>query len=239
MEMSVIRVEFDDIGALTREFESNLCHGGTFARGSVGFEEQEEVELILVHPRDGAELQLSANVVWVVEEGDGAGVGLAVQDFGPAKREAISAFIRREPRTSRPLPSGGSLHERLRGLSVPEQQKVAKGGDANERVVLERIYGKMVWESILRNPRVTVPEVARIANMGALPRHLFEIIGANNAFLRVPQVRRALLGNPKTPPALVDKVLRLTPRAELRLVPAQVTYPRAVRDRARKLLQTT
>ena len=239
MEKQTIRIEFEDMDALTRELESNLCHGGTFALGAVGFEEQEALELVLVHPRDGAELRFSAHVVWVVEAGDGAGVGLAIQDFGPEKREAISAFVHHEPKTSRPLPPGGTVHERLRGLSGPEQQKVARGGDVNERVVLERIYGKMVWEPILRNPRVTVPEVARIANMGALPRHLFEIIGANNTFLRVPQVRRALLGNPKTPPALVDKVLRLTPRAELRMVPSQVTYPRVVRDRARKLLQTT
>ncbi len=143
------------------------------------------------------------------------------------------------PRRSGEAPKPLNLHERLRGLSGPEQQKIAKGVNANERIVLERIYGKMVWEAILRNPQVTVPEVARIAKMGALPKHLFEVIGANTALLRVPQVRRALLGNPKTPLGLVDKVLRLAPHAELRVIPRQPGYPQSVRERARRLLQNT
>ena len=35
---------------------------------------------------------------------------------------------------------------------------------------LERLYGKQVWESLLHNAKVTVPEVARIARKGTIPR---------------------------------------------------------------------
>ncbi len=67
-------------------------------------------------------------------------------------------------------------HERLRNLAMAEQVKFALKGDLAERILLERIYGKTVWEPLLRNPRVTPPEVARISRMGTLPRPLLETI---------------------------------------------------------------
>lgn len=137
----------------------------------------------------------------------------------------------------RPDPAHASIHARLRGLNLAEQIKLAHGGDLNERIVLERLYGKNVWEPLLRNPRLTAPEVARIAKMGALPRVLIEIIVANGGWLAIPDVRRALLGNPRLGTDQIIKILRLMPKPELRLVPTQMQLPMAVRECAKKLLR--
>lgn len=139
----------------------------------------------------------------------------------------------RDPAAPRRAP----LHERVRNLSVAEQLKLAHQGEQQERILLERIYGKTVWEALLRNPRLTSPEVARIARMGALPKPLLEIIVGNAAWLQVPEVRRALLGNPRLAPEQIVRVLRLLPKHELKQVPAQLAYPAAVRDVARRLLR--
>ncbi len=130
-----------------------------------------------------------------------------------------------------------TVHERIRGLNLAEQLKLAHGGDINERIVLERLYGKNVWEPLLRNPRLTPPEVARIAKMGALPRILIEIIVANGGWLGVPDVRRALLTNPRLGTDQIIKVLKMMPKLELRLIPAQVALPMAVREAAKRLLR--
>jgi hypothetical protein len=132
-----------------------------------------------------------------------------------------------------------NAHERLRGLSLAQQLKVARDGEASERMVLERLYGKAVWEALLRNPRLSHPEVAHLARMGALPRPLIELIVANPGWLQSPQVRRALLANPRLGGEQIDKVLRATPKNELRLVPSQTAYPLAVRSAARKFLPAT
>lgn len=126
---------------------------------------------------------------------------------------------------------------RLRNLSLAEQQKVAQRGEHQERVLLERLYGKLVWEALLRNPRITTPEVARIAKMGALPKPLLEIILSNGGWIQVPEIRRALLGNPRLAAEHIPKLLRLLPRHELKLLPSQTAYPQAVRDWARRLLR--
>jgi Tfp pilus assembly protein PilZ len=237
MGIPAIYIRFDDRAALEAEFEKNLRFGGMFVENFRGIAVDDVCEVVLVHPDNKAELRLSCSVVWLSDAPSASGVGIALTDFTPDVRENIEEFIAAKKTSVPPdMMRNRSPKERLRGLSVAEQIKVAQRGSPQERMALERMYGKIVWEPILRNNRVTIPEVARIANMGALPQHLFELIGANAAWLRVPQIRRALLGNTKTPSHVVEKVLRLTPRRELRLVAKQSTYSRAIRDKARRLL---
>ncbi len=130
-----------------------------------------------------------------------------------------------------------NVSERLRGLTVVQQLKVAAKGELSERIVLERLYGKSVWEALLRNPRITGHEVARIARMGALPRPLIELIVGNGAWLQVPEVRRALLTNPRLASDQIVRVLRLLPKHELKLAGVQTAYPFAVRDAAKRILR--
>jgi len=129
-----------------------------------------------------------------------------------------------------------NVAERVRALTAVQQLKLARDGELSERVALERLLGKAVWEALLRNPRITPPEVARIARMGTAPAPLLEQICATAAWLRAPEVRRALLANPRLSSEQIARVLKLLPKHELRLVPVQSAYPPAVRDAARRLL---
>jgi hypothetical protein len=259
-----IRIEFSDAGALRQEFERNLQNGGTFVRVAGGVAEGDECEIALIHPR-GASMVLRARAVWL-DPGVGVGVafidfsaavrdelgafvasdpaGTASPDPGappsPSVRPERSGEAAASKSPARASVSGriaaSEVHVRLRGLSVADQLKVARGPDANARIVLERIYGKTVWDPILRNPRVTMPEVIRISRMHSLPQPLVELVCANAAWLKSPQVRRALLANPRLPLDLAGKVLRAVPRHELRLIPQQTAYSSMVREAARRLL---
>ena len=144
-----------------------------------------------------------------------------------------SARVGRDATRAGPKPA----HERLRNLPMAEQIKCALKGELAERILLEHIYGKTVWEPLLRNPRITPPEVARISRMGTLPRPLLETICNNGTWLQVPEIRRALLSNPRLSVDMIPRVLRLMPKHELKLVPTQTVYSMAVRDQARRLLK--
>ncbi len=130
-----------------------------------------------------------------------------------------------------------TLHERLRNLPLHEQVKLAKKGGVTERILLERSYGKNVWEPLLRNPGLTAPEVARIARMGSLPRPLLEIIFGNGAWLQIPEVRRALLSNPRLGTDQIIKLLRMLSKQELKLATMQTGYSMAVRSQAKTMLK--
>lgn len=130
-----------------------------------------------------------------------------------------------------------TMHERLRGLTIVQQLKKANSHDPTERMTLERIYGKTVWEALLRNARLTAPEVARLARMGTMPRTLIELIINNGSWLQIAEVRRALLTNPRLGVDQILRVLRLLPKHELKVAASLMTYPHAVRDAAKRLLK--
>jgi hypothetical protein len=113
---------------------------------------------------------------------------------------------------------------------------MAAHGTMQERIVLERTFGANVWESLLANARLTTPEVARIARKGTLPRQLVEDIAGHASWVAAPEVQRALLANPRSSGAVVQKVLRALSRSDLQLVPQQTAYPASVRAAAKKML---
>lgn len=239
-------VSFADREAIERDLRDNLERGGAFVAGEHGLGQDDECEVVLVHPA-GPRLCLPARVVLLVG-GAAPGIGLAFLGFDAGLRAALIEFVMQ---VEDPSGEAGEVeeddddaaervplnaHERLRGLTVAEQLKVAREGEINERMVLERLYGKTVWEALLRNPRVTLPEVTRIARMGALPRPQLELIVGTAAWLTSGQVRRALLQNHRLTREMVEKVLRATPKHELKLIPKQTAYSSGVRDAARRLL---
>ena len=235
-------MRIDTVEALEREHEQHLSRGGCFVSGSWDLSEGAICDAELVAP-DDSRLTLAARVVWVADEP--AGVGLAFLDFGTALRDRIDAFVTAAAaagkKPGRPAARDGkrtplNAHERLRGLTGAQQAKVAMGPDVNQRVVLERIYGKAVWEVLLHNSRLTHPEVSRIARMGSISLPLLETICSNPGWLSSGQVRRALLANHRLSPAMIEKVLRATPKHELKLMPKQTAYSAQVREAARRML---
>ncbi|MEZ4367744.1 MAG: hypothetical protein R2939_15925 [Kofleriaceae bacterium] len=231
----------------------DLASSGLFVP-AVSLEMNTECDLAVC---DGAaEVVVVAEVVWVAP---GGGVGLQLRGIDDAVRAALEALLATEAGAAPATPADDevaapddddgddeadarpgqapTLHQRLRGLSVVEQAKVARDGELRERVALERIYGKSVWEPLLRNPRLSHPEVARLARMGTLPRPLLETIVGNGGWLSSPEVRRALLANPRLGTDLAPRVLRLLPKHELKLAVTQTAYPAPVRDLARRLLR--
>lgn len=252
--MATLTLGLDDGQALRVLFEQHLSKGRAFVPGATGVGPLEACVLVLVHA--GRRHELRAEAVFVKEDGPGCGVGLQLTPpLDGASLAALQAFVDGSD-AGAPAAEGEdggeaegtpeedpartaaatSLQDRIRALSHTEQQKVAASGGMQERIVLERTFGANVWESLLSNPRLTIPEVAKIARKGTLPRPLVENIAGHSAWLAAPEVQRALLGNPRSTAAIIGKVLAMMSRADLVLVPQQTAYPQGVRMQARKIL---
>jgi len=128
------------------------------------------------------------------------------------------------------------IMQRIRAMPTAEAMRLARSPDAQDRVALERIHGKLAWESLLRNPGLTIPEVIRIAGMGTLPGPLLDLIVANPAWVSNEQVRRILLANRALKGQNIMTVLRYLPKQELELAMKQAAYSWAVRDAAKRIL---
>lgn len=223
---------FDTVEALQKEVNSNIRAGRIYIPGGVGGIERQPCVVVLQHPGSGAEFEFSGECVWARE--DGIGVQFAPPD---AKLLAqLKAFVESEGDEAEAAGIPKNVFERVRNLNTTEQQQMAREGTQPERVALERRYGKLVWETLLRNSRITPPEVAKIARNGTIPKPLVEIIVSNAAWLKIPEIRRALMTNPRCTGEFVQRVLRHLPKHELKLVPGQTIYTMEVRNAARSLL---
>jgi hypothetical protein len=257
-----IRLTFESEASMRKEYDRNLKAGGAFCPGVAGFEERVACVLQLVHPVTGVALDLPAEVVFVKADDPGKGIGVHIQDFGPSVQDKLRAFMQtataapclsQPPANTEPDPEQptadqdtadqspaqrvavAALHDRLRGMPVVAQLKLAREGGLTERVALERIYGKSVWDALLQNQRISPPEVARIARMGTATAAILETIAANGAWLASGEVRRALLTNPRLPEDGVLRALRAMPKHELNQVCNQTHYQPRVRRVAKML----
>jgi hypothetical protein len=239
--MISLTVVLADAAALRALFEEHLSKGRAFVAGAAGVAERESCELVLEH--HGRAHRLVGEVVHVRTEEPGCGVGLALARLDTNATAALRRFVdeanddaEEESPGSEGHAGAASLHERIRSLSAAEQLRLASAGTLGERTALERMYGPTVWEPLLRNARVTIPEVARIARKGSLPRPLVDLIASNAPWLASGEVQRALLSNPRSSPAVIAKVLGAMSRHDLMLVPQQTAYPEPVRAAAKKRL---
>ena len=240
------------------QFAVDLAAGGIFVPGCA-LTLNDECDLVVRGPN--GEMEISARIVYV---DPAKGAGLELIGFGPTIKERIAALaleptldLEPDPEASglelatddpdiddaepdadgKPVAKQGNLQDRLRGLSLAQQVRTANSANPATRMALERMYGKAVWEALLRNPRLTAPEVARLARMGTLPRVQIETIVNNGAWLQIPEVRRALLSNPRLGTDQILRVLRLMPKHELKVASTATAYPFAVRDQAKKLIR--
>ncbi|MEP6860976.1 MAG: hypothetical protein ABJE66_10170 [Deltaproteobacteria bacterium] len=216
----------------------DLAAGGVFVPGCT---EPLLSDLELAIRAGDEEVVVAARVVFVTD----SGAGCELVACPPEVKARLAALAKASPEPALEEEEedadakhvARNIHERLRGLTLVQQIKAAQHGEVSERIVLERMYGKTVWDPLLRNPRVTAPEVARIARMGALPRPMLELICTNGAWLQIPEIRRALLTNPRLSSDQAVRVLRLLPKHELKLAATQTSYPIAVRDVAKRLVR--
>jgi len=249
--MAALTLRVDDADELRALIDRDLSKRRVFVPGASGVEARTPCDLVLAHA--GRTLTLAGEVVYVRAEDPGRGVGLALAPLDAKDLAALRSFAdtpsgvaEREGDDETMVEGGASdapsgaapvrLHDRLVALSDVEQQRMAAAGSLPERIALERMYGPSVWDTLLQNGRITIPEVARIARKGTLPRSLVEAIAANATWLAAGEVQRALLSNPRAPTAVIEKVLRALPRRDLRQVPAQTSYTMAVRMAAKKML---
>jgi len=253
----------DDGDALRAFRDDHLVKGRAWVTGDHDVAERAQCELVIEHR--GTSHRMRAEVVHVRREDPGRGIGLVLAPLSAEESLAVWLFVEAalpsasaatvEESSSEGLEEvpegeqgeqtgeagsvrgvGESVPDRVRHLTGVEQLKLAAGGTLAERTALERLYGPTVWETLLRNARITLPEVARIARKASLPRPMVDLIAANKAWIASGEVQRALLSNPRSSPVVINKVLSMMPRHDLVLVPQQTAYPEPVRAAAKKRL---
>src|SRR5712692_8971174 len=126
--------------------------------------------------------------------------------------------------------------DRIRALPQMEKLLLAVKADRSERALLVQDNDPRVLLSLLRNPRLTVDEVVRLAKSSFLTYQIAEVIMQAGQWMANLDVRRALIHNPKTPQAFSLRILATLPDSEIRAI-ARAGTSTALKQAALRRLQ--
>lgn len=181
--------------------------------------------LVTLTGPSGADVYVKATVVATLPDG----LALAI-DGDPEERLTRLAGKTEERPEERPEEREDEVREdeepekrentwdRVRSLSQMEKILLAVKADRSERALLLQDNDPRVLLSLLRNPRLTVDEVARLAKSSFLNFQIAEVITKATQWMSSLDVRVGLIHNPKTPPAFALRILPTLPDSEVRAV---------------------
>lgn len=92
-----------------------------------------------------------------------------------------------------------SKYKLVQVMGTGEKIKMALTGDKEWRKILIKDSNKLVSSGVLKNPRITEPEVLTVLKSGAQNDEIMRLICANKEWTKNYQIRKALIENPKTP----------------------------------------
>ncbi len=223
-------LEFESEEELRAEERANLSVGGLFLRSAEPLAPFAKVTVALRLLGRG-EATVAAVVV-----GAPPG-GLALQFEGnPA---GVVAALLAEPAAApeETGPETTTLWQQLRGMTPPQKVVLATKADRVTRALLLQESDQQVLFALLKNPRLSVDEVVRVAKSGYLSFQAAELILKTGTWVASLDVRLALVHNPKLPVPFALRLLPTLPDGEVRAIAKGAATSMPLKQAALKRLQ--
>ena len=208
-------VEFQSEQELRDEHRINLSFGALLLPTAESVAMDTVLQVTLRGPW-GGETGVQARVVAALPNG----IALAVEGNPDEVLARLLAAPPAEPASDEiqtPEKSQSSW-DRVRGLSQMEKILLAVKADRTERALLLQDNDPRVLLSVLRNPRLTVDEVARLAKSSFLNFQIVDVIMKTGQWMANLDVRLGLIHNAKTPQAFALRILPTLPESEVKAI---------------------
>ncbi|HUP60077.1 MAG TPA: hypothetical protein VNA69_06620 [Thermoanaerobaculia bacterium] len=220
-------VEFESEAELQEEQRANLSVGGLRLPTTESIAMNTTLLVTLRGPW-GGEAVVKATVVAALPQ------ALALAIDGNA--EELAGRLMAKPAEPAPADEKQNPWERMRSLTQTEKILLAVKADRSERALLLQDNDPRVLLSLLRNPRITVEEVMRIAKSSYLNQQIADVIVKTGQWMASLEVRLALIHNPKTPQPFALRILTTLPESEVRTI-ARTGTSMALKTAALRQLQ--
>ena len=116
-------------------------------------------------------------------------------------------------------------------MNAAEKIRLALMGNKESRTILARDSNRMVQLAVISNPKISESEVTLIAASRYTDEEVFRRIAASREWMRLHQVRLALVNNPRCPLPIAGKLIETLGLSGLETDSQQqirsVCYPRS------------
>jgi len=221
-DSAAFRIEIEDETELRRLERESLGVGGLLLRPAAALPLLSTVELEM-RLAGRAAVRVRAQVV-------GAPPGALALHLEGDPARLVGALVEAAEEGA----ESGTLWERLRNLTPPQKVLLAPKADRVTRALLVQDSDPQVLFALLKNPRLSIDEVVRIAKSSFLSFQAAELILKTSPWLGNLDVRVALIQNPKTPVPFALRILPTLPDSEVRAIAKGAATSQALRQAAIK-----
>ena len=127
-----------------------------------------------------------------------------------------------------------SVFQHIVTLGAAQKAILAMKGGREERMILIRDTNKIVALGVLKNPRIGDNEVEAIAKMRNVTSEVLQAVGAKRDWTKNYALVRALVCNPRTPPAVSTNFIPRLANRDLRDLMRSREVPELIRRMAKK-----
>jgi hypothetical protein len=128
-----------------------------------------------------------------------------------------------------------TLFQKIQRMKVAEKIRMAMSGDKEVRTHLMRDSNRMVQIAVISNPRISEGEVALMAGSKGVDDEILRRIAGNREWLRLYQVRLALVTNPKCPLPISAKLIQTLGPPDWKRIHSSKSVPTTIAQMAKKL----
>lgn len=121
-------------------------------------------------------------------------------------------------------------------MGISEKIKMGLTGDKEWRKILVKDANKLVSSAVIKNPRITEPEVLTIIKSGSPNDEVMRLICANKEWVKNYPIRKALIENPKTPLANALRYLGTMNEKDLSGYAKSRNIPSVIVTQAKRML---
>lgn len=124
------------------------------------------------------------------------------------------------------------LSMQIANMNLQEKLRLSLVGNAACRAILVRDSNKMVQQAAIGSPMMTESEAASIAQSRQVSEDVLRVIGSRREWLSNYELKRALVGNPKTPVGISMRFLSHLHASDLRDLSRSRGVPTALKTAA-------
>jgi hypothetical protein len=131
--------------------------------------------------------------------------------------------------------SAQTLFQKLQRMKVAQKIRLAMTGDKETRTHLMRDSNRMVQLAVINNPRISEGEVTLMAGSKGVDDEILRKISVNREWVRLYQVRLALVTNPKCPLPISSKLIQTLGPPDWKRILASKSVPTTIAQMAKRL----
>jgi hypothetical protein len=129
-----------------------------------------------------------------------------------------------------------SKYQQAQAMGVGEKIKLAMTGDKEWRSILIRDSNKLVNSAVVKNPRITEPEILTISKSVIQNDEILRVICHNKEWIKKYEIRRALVLNNKTPLPVALRFMGFMTEKDLSAMAKSKNISSIIANQARRML---